>query len=181
MPAHASGAAEGGGTALISVMIGAALLLLLTAALMYRRQLQQISLRTRELQRSEKRFRVLVEGTNVVAWEYDAGSDAFTYVSAPGEHLLGFSLDDWRRSGFWRSRLHPEDRELALAFLRDTMAYADAREGEYRLLLVACGWARDPCARSAQSHGKASGASQRAAWHLCGYHCTQGLGSGIGG
>ena len=134
LPARAAAADAVSGPAVITVIIGAAILLLLTAALMYRRQLRLISQRSRDLQISEQRFRVLLEGTNVVAWEYDAGCDAFTYVSAPGARLLGFSLDDWRSSGFWCSRLHPDDRELALAFLRRSMLSAEPQEAEYRLL-----------------------------------------------
>jgi len=111
-------------------VIGGAILLLLTAALLYRRQLQKLSARTRKLQLSEERFRVIVEGTSVVAWEYDAGSNAFTYVSAPGERLLGFALSDWQQSGFWQARLHPEDREIALSFLRGLMVSGEEREME---------------------------------------------------
>ncbi|MDP5240956.1 EAL domain-containing protein [Uliginosibacterium sp. 31-16] len=115
-------------------VVGAAILLLLAAVLLYRRQLHELSARTRRLQQSEERFRVIVEGTSVVAWEYDAGSNAFTYVSAPGESLLGFALTDWQQSGFWQSRLHPDDRELALSFLRGLMISGGERECEYRLV-----------------------------------------------
>ncbi|GAB2885291.1 EAL domain-containing protein [Uliginosibacterium flavum] len=115
-------------------VIGGAILLLLAAALLYRRQLHTLSARTRKLQLSEERFRVIVEGTSVVAWEYDAGSNAFTYVSAPGERLLGFALTDWQQSGFWQARLHPEDREIALSFLRGLMVSGEERECEYRLV-----------------------------------------------
>lgn len=114
-------------------VIGMAVILLLAAALLYRRQLQVLSARTRMLQVSEERFRVLVEGTNVVAWEFDIGSNAFTYVSAPGEQLLGYSLDAWQQSGFWHAHVHPEDRDAALAFLRSVMV-AGSRECEYRMI-----------------------------------------------
>ncbi|MDO6387351.1 EAL domain-containing protein [Uliginosibacterium sp. 31-12] len=113
---------------------GFATLFLLAAALLYRRQLRALSRRTRELQLSEERFRLIIEGTSVVAWEYDAGSDAFTYVSAPGARLLGFPLEDWKKSGFWRARLHPEDSQQALSFLRDMLLRSDQRECEYRLI-----------------------------------------------
>ncbi|MBS1209261.1 MAG: hypothetical protein H6R19_1659 [Proteobacteria bacterium] len=133
-PVLASGfGASGDVTGAVSV-VGIAVILLLAAALLYRRQLHELAIRTRKLQQSEERFRVIVEGTSVVAWEYDAGSNAFTYVSAQGERLLGFSPAAWQQSGFWQSRLHAEDRETALSFLRELIANGGERECEYRLI-----------------------------------------------
>jgi diguanylate cyclase (GGDEF)-like protein/PAS domain S-box-containing protein len=114
--------------------IAAVVVALLCAALLYRQQLKKLATRTRNLKISEERFRVIVEGTNVVAWEYDAGSNAFTYVSAPGERLLGFTVAEWQQSGFWHARLHPDDRKTALSFLRNMMASGNERECEYRLV-----------------------------------------------
>ncbi|HEX5127037.1 MAG TPA: EAL domain-containing protein, partial [Rhodocyclaceae bacterium] len=108
--------------------------LLLIAAVLYRRQLRDSAVRTQALQLSEERFRVIIEGANVVAWEYDVGTDYFTYVSAPGQQLLGFQIEDWQKPGFWRSRLHPDDREIALAFLRDQSTPQPPHECEYRML-----------------------------------------------
>ena len=118
----------------IGVVLVSAFALLLAAALIYRKQLLSLSTRTDALQISEHRYRLLVEGTNVVAWEYDVGSDAFTYVSAPGARLLGFDLDAWKTSGFWRARLHPEDSDLALQFLRRQFHDDAEHECEYRML-----------------------------------------------
>jgi len=117
-----------------ALVISVVVLLLLAAALLYRRQLQQLSARTRLLQLSEARYRMIVEGANVVVWEYDIGSNAFTYMSGPGEQLLGFPLEAWRQSGFWLAHLHPADRDRVLAFLRDVMVSGLARECEYRML-----------------------------------------------
>lgn len=108
--------------------------LLLASALLYRRQLLQLSVRTRLLQLSEERYRVIVEGTNVVVWEYDIGSNAFTYMSGAGDQLLGFPLAAWCQSGFWLARLHPEDRDRVLTFLREIMVSGQLHECEYRLL-----------------------------------------------
>lgn len=115
-------------------VVGAALALLFIVAVLYRRQLQKLAHRTRSLKQSEERFRVILEGTSVVAWEYDAGSNAFTYVSASGERLLGYPLADWQQSGFWQARLHPDDRDRALSFFRSVVVSGDERECEYRLV-----------------------------------------------
>lgn len=118
----------------LAPVIGGVVLLLLAAALLYRRQLRQLSARTRLLQLSGERYRTIVEGTSAVVWEYDIGSNALTYMSGPSEQLLGFPLSAWRQSGFWLARLHPLDRDRVLAFLRDVMVSGQARECEYRML-----------------------------------------------
>lgn len=133
-PVRALEAADMLNGSLLAQALVLAVLPLLALALLYRRQLRAMSQGTRALQLSEERFRMIIEGTSVVAWEYDAGSDAFIYVSAPGARLLGFSLDEWKKSGFWHARLHPEDRDLALSFLRDMLLRSDQRECEYRLI-----------------------------------------------
>jgi diguanylate cyclase (GGDEF)-like protein/PAS domain S-box-containing protein len=115
-----------------TLLMGAFALMFL-AVLIYRRQLSELHTRTRALEVSELRYRLIVEGTHVVAWEYDLGSDSFTYVSAPGTRLLGFSIDDWKCSGFWRSRLHPEDVERAMAFMRSYYQGDAPHECEYRM------------------------------------------------
>ncbi|MFT4172686.1 MAG: EAL domain-containing protein [Rhodocyclaceae bacterium] len=122
------------GTDVWSLLLAVVIVLLALAVWMYHRQMRDNAQRTRALALSEERFRVIVEGTNVVAWEYDIGADCFTYVSAPGERLLGFQIEDWQQSGFWRARLHPEDRFTAMAFLRDRAVTRASHECEYRML-----------------------------------------------
>ena len=128
---QALGVLGAGGAAWV---IGAAILLLLFAALLYRRQFLMLTRRTRELQISEKRFRMIIEGTSVVAWEFDAGSDAFTYASASAVRLLGFPLAAWLASGFWRARLHPDDSGRVLRLIRSMNQPGRQYECEYRLI-----------------------------------------------
>lgn len=118
----------------LALLIGAVILLSLCAVLLYRRQFLILTRRTRELRVSEKRFRMIIEGTSVVAWEYDLGSDSFTYVSASAVSLLGFPLAAWRASGFWHARLHPDDSARVLRFIRGMNQPGRQYECEYRLL-----------------------------------------------
>jgi diguanylate cyclase (GGDEF)-like protein/PAS domain S-box-containing protein len=130
----AQGLTDGIAPSIVGLVVLGAFVLLLVAALLYRRQVGQLRQRSRALEISEHRYRLIVEGTNVVAWEYDVGSDCFTYVSAPGERLLGFDIESWKRSGFWRSRLHPDDADVAMAFLRAQFRAEASHECEYRML-----------------------------------------------
>ena len=111
--------------------------LLLWAVLSYRRRLRQLARQTKELSISEERFRLIVEGTGVVAWEardWEKRPDTFTFVSASAEQLLGYRFEDWLSPGFWRGQVHPEDREKAEAFVQSLLVGADSRECEYRLV-----------------------------------------------
>ncbi|MBI5361817.1 MAG: CHASE domain-containing protein [Planctomycetes bacterium] len=64
------------------------------------------------LAKSEARFRSIVEGADVVVWEYDLARGAFNYVSPQAERF-GHPIEDWLRPGFWEAHLHPEDRASA--------------------------------------------------------------------
>jgi len=127
---------HGGAWSLVndSVIFGASLFLLLCAALLSRKRLRELARHAKALQISEERFRLIVEGTGVVAWEYSFERDAFSYVSSSAQTLLAYPLEDWLSPGFWRQRLHPDDREAAEAFVQDTLSSDSGHEREYRLL-----------------------------------------------
>lgn len=115
-------------------LAGISVFLLLVSVLLYRHRVQELSARTRMLQLSETRYRVIIEGASVAAWEYDIGSNAFTYLTGPGEYLFGYPIGVWRQSGFWFEHLHPADRNAVLEFLRKVMSSGEAGECEYRLM-----------------------------------------------
>jgi len=86
-----------------------------------------------KLQESEWRFRALVEGTDIVLWEFDPAENRFTYVSPQAERW-GYSLAAWQERGFWEATLHPEDRATALQFCHtETVAGRDHRF-QYRMV-----------------------------------------------
>ena len=100
---------------------------------------QLVEIRTHELAeksaslaRSEEQMRMLIGGTDVILWEYDATTDCFVYVS-PCAVKLGYPLEDWYRPGFWRQTLHPEDRDYAVQYcLAETLGGRDHRI-QYRM------------------------------------------------
>jgi len=86
------------------------------------------------LQASEEMFRRLAETTRLVPWEASVREDRFTYVGPQAADLLGAPLEAWHQPGFWRERIHPEDRERVLA-AGARLAGGDAHfEVEYRML-----------------------------------------------
>jgi two-component system cell cycle sensor histidine kinase/response regulator CckA len=89
----------------------------------------------RELRDREVLYRSLLESTRAVLWRADARSFQFTFASAGGESLLGFPLADWTgQADFWTRRLHPDDREEAIATRQRETARARDHMMEYRML-----------------------------------------------
>jgi PAS domain S-box-containing protein len=82
------------------------------------------------LRRSEERFELALRGTDAGIWDRNLLTNE-TYYSARWKSMLGYEAheikDDYVE---WESRLHPDDRELALATIRD---YLEGRTTEYEL------------------------------------------------
>ena len=86
------------------------------------------------LQKSEQRFRRLVEMTHIIPWEADPQTWQFSYVGPRSPKILGYSIQDWLADGFWLNHLHPEDRVGAVEFRRDQVGRSHDFESEYRMV-----------------------------------------------
>ncbi len=82
------------------------------------------------------RFRDLIEGLNVITYEFDLNLYKFTYVSRMAESILGYSTDQWFKKGFWFEHLHEEDKKWASHFSRYNISLGKDHEFEYRM--IAC-------------------------------------------
>lgn len=96
-----------------------------------------------------QRFLRLLETIDGVVWEAERGVGN-TFLSPQVERLFGFTVEEWRADpGFWRSRVHPDDLQAALAI--DNAAYdathSYAYEMSYRLIARSgeVVWVRDLC------------------------------------
>ncbi len=82
------------------------------------------------LRKSEERFELAVRGTDAGIWDWDLRTNQ-VYYSPRWKSILGYEpheiRDDYRE---WESRLHPEERERALAAIRD---YLEGKTSEYEL------------------------------------------------
>ena len=82
---------------------------------------------------SHERFSRLVERVDgIVPWASDPTSGRFTYVGPQALDLLGYPIQDWYLDGFWPDRIHPDDRDQALAF-RSAAAVRAEDHLEYRV------------------------------------------------
>ncbi|MGE0298308.1 SpoIIE family protein phosphatase [Pseudonocardia sp.] len=69
------------------------------------------------------RLRSLVDGLAAVVWEIDARSEKVVFVSERVEELTGHPAQGWLGpQDFWRSLIHPEDRERVAARHADGIA-----------------------------------------------------------
>jgi PAS domain S-box-containing protein len=86
------------------------------------------------LRDSKEQFQRLVETTNAIAWEADVDTWSFTYVSPQVTRLLGYETAEWYESDFWIRHLHPEDRQFAIDFCKESVKHLSEYEFEYRMI-----------------------------------------------
>jgi PAS domain S-box-containing protein len=106
---------------------------------------QRVAERTEELQRSEERYRLLVEGARIIGWEYDPYEDRFTFVSGKAQAITGYTIEQWSEKGFWASHIHPEDKDFAVRYCKDATERGEDHEFEYRMITADGGfiWFKD--------------------------------------
>jgi two-component system cell cycle sensor histidine kinase/response regulator CckA len=87
-----------------------------------------------EWKETRERYAEIVDTIGAVSWRADRTTLRFTEVSDEAERLLGFPLERWFAEGFWESRIHPDDREWAVAFCKSATAANRSHQFEYRML-----------------------------------------------
>jgi PAS domain S-box-containing protein len=88
----------------------------------------------RRAQEAHTRVAGLVDGLDAIVWEADPVTLALTFVSHRAESLLGYPLRQWLgEATFWTRIIHLEDRDAALAALRDHAVTGRECRLEYRL------------------------------------------------
>jgi PAS domain S-box-containing protein len=89
----------------------------------------------RQLREAEERYRSLVEGLPAVVYIAEFGEEGrWRYVSPQVEAILGFSREEWMSGPtFWREKILPEDRQLALSAELQVLQGAPRMQCEYRI------------------------------------------------
>ncbi len=86
-----------------------------------------------ELLRTQRRLRALIEGTDVVVWEFDPIAGQFTYVS-PQIQRFGFGAEKWLELGFWDTRIHAEDQALVSSMRMSQATRGGSHRMQYRMI-----------------------------------------------
>src|SRR5882762_9753405 len=88
-----------------------------------------------ELRAAETRYRTLVERLPAITYIAEVGVEGrWQFVSPQIESMLGFSADEWMsNSGLWMSRIHVEDRDIAIAAEKRVQETGMLYKAEYRM------------------------------------------------
>jgi PAS domain-containing protein len=75
-----------------------------------------------ELQRREERLGLVMHGTNDGIWDWDLATDA-VYYSPRWKGMLGYEDHEIENDfNAWERLIHPDDRERAIALVKDIVA-----------------------------------------------------------
>ena len=88
-----------------------------------------------ELRAAETRYRTLVERLPAITYIAEVGVEGrWLFVSPQIESMLGFSAEEWMGNGaLWISRIHEEDREIAIAAEKRVQDTGQLYKAEYRM------------------------------------------------
>jgi PAS domain S-box-containing protein len=92
-----------------------------------------------ELELNRRRVEDIVQHVPGVVWEAwgkpDAGNQRVDFVSSHIEKMLGYSAEEWlSRPYFWRSVVHPDDKERVAA--ETAVIFASGKGGTSRFRLI---------------------------------------------
>ena len=79
-------------------------------------------------------YKALLESTKAIPWKIDWNTMAFAYVGPQIEELLGWEPSSWVSVQDWADRMHPEDRDWAVAFCVAQSKAGVDHEADYRAL-----------------------------------------------
>lgn len=87
------------------------------------------------IQKSEERFKSLIDTIDGIVWEYDLQTMTSTFISKKVETILGYSVEDYCASpSFWEDHIHPEDQEFAIALSAKVNKNYINHDYEYRMI-----------------------------------------------
>ncbi len=87
-----------------------------------------------ELIDSEKKYRQLAETVHAILWEYNIVNDSWDYVAPQSEEILGYKPQEWKDYNFWKSKIHPDDRDWAVKYCANCLAKGEDHVLEYRFI-----------------------------------------------
>ncbi len=99
-----------------------------------------------DAQALERRFHDLIHGVDAILTEIETASRRVLFINGRVERMLGYSVEQWTTEpGFWRSHIHPEDRERTIATTEAEIAAGRDFVHEYRMLAAdgRAVWVRD--------------------------------------
>jgi PAS domain S-box-containing protein len=93
----------------------------------------ELGKRNDELQRSRERYRLIIETTSAIPWEYSLAEGRVTYVGPQALKLLGYPLASLAELDFLRARIPSQDEQRLLQQVTKALADGAALETEFRM------------------------------------------------
>ncbi len=95
-----------------------------------------IQKRTRDLELSDDRFRLLSKATNEIAWDWDCLDNKLVFNELFNEEFASKVFPPENGLEYWQSRIHPEDKEVVVNDLLKSIQdpAIQSWKAEYRLL-----------------------------------------------
>ncbi|HEX7904650.1 MAG TPA: PAS domain S-box protein, partial [Chitinophagaceae bacterium] len=89
----------------------------------------------KELQRTEERYKSLVDSIDSIVWEATPDTFQFSFVSKQAERLLGYPIDQWTSvPDFWEDHIHPDDKAGVMNYFIENTRKMQPYELEYRMI-----------------------------------------------
>jgi PAS domain S-box-containing protein len=85
------------------------------------------------LRQREQMYRMLIESTSALSWEFDLAAMKFTYVSPQAESITGYPPGEWTDFDFWVNMIIPEDSDWASNYCITETHKGKDHEFEYRI------------------------------------------------
>jgi PAS domain S-box-containing protein len=85
------------------------------------------------LRQREQMYRMLIESTSALSWEFDLGTMKFTYVSPQAESITGYPPGEWTDFDFWVNMIIPEDGDWASNYCMTETQKGKDHELEFRI------------------------------------------------
>lgn len=77
----------------------------------------------------------LLQSIEGIVWEADTDMQQFKFIGEHVQRITGFSAEDWlARPGFWKTRIHPEDRQVTANYSELKNSAVKSRAFEYRMI-----------------------------------------------
>jgi PAS domain S-box-containing protein len=124
-----------------------------------RRELAEQARTQQRLRRSQARYREMFQQLPAVVYlEVHALGGSWVYESPRVQDLLGYTPEEAGRPGFWKTRVHPDDRERVLAEDARCERTSDPWRMEYRQIAKdgRVVWVRDHAVLVRGEHGEPS-------------------------
>jgi len=85
---------------------------------------------------SEKHFRGMIESTAGIPWIMDSTTFQFIYVGPQAEKILGFPVEQWYKTDFWREHVHPDDRQAVFGYCEE--AIQNGKDYNFECRMIHC-------------------------------------------